>query len=446
MKEKRVVLKALFAVLALGLFFSCSQAVGGSEDTDIDLSDSSKATITGSDMIGCVVAFQGANDLYVVAEANETDIPLQCDRTAIGSWEKFTIVDAGDDYIAFQSMSNDLYVCADSSETGTPLLANRSDIGSWEKFTWLDQGDNEVVIQANVNSKYWKTSGDDDDDNTLTAGASSIYNRSTFTYEVISGTIGDDDDDEDTTTTGDYPTDIIPGISENWKLTLPVDENGDDSSDATQLSERNTDPWEIALDDLVDFEYQPYFQVDDGGVRFRAHCAGATTSGSYYPRSELRQEFEGGDNYWSVEDYQYLKTSLAVTYTPVEKPEVCLVQIHGPEDEPMRIQYHAEKGLYLVWNEDNKDYDEALDYTLGQEITVTTTVDDGSITCIITNEDTGNSYDRTWDSNDSTGYFKVGCYTQSTIFLNEYKGDDYEDETDEAYGEVIVYSIDLIEN
>ncbi|MDC7221756.1 MAG: polysaccharide lyase family 7 protein [Spirochaetales bacterium] len=277
---------------------------------------------------------------------------------------------------------------------------------------------------------------------------------------------GDDGSSEDDTSDDDgsaeYPSDIIPGIPENWKITLPVDENGDDSSEiylsGGSVDDRNTDAYEVVLDDLLDYEYEPYFQVDDGGVRFRAHCAGATTSGSKYPRSELRQEYNGGDNYWSVDNYQYLNTRLKVTHTPEQKPEVCITQIHGPDDEPLRIQYHADYGLYIIWNESNKDYDNALDYTLGDVLDITVTVDtlsgvdsdedgeDDNITCEITNESTGESYYKTWTSADDEGYFKVGCYTQSTVWLNEYKGDSYEDEDIDAYGEVIVYSIDLVED
>ncbi|MDC7224908.1 MAG: polysaccharide lyase family 7 protein [Spirochaetales bacterium] len=253
---------------------------------------------------------------------------------------------------------------------------------------------------------------------------------------------------------GPFPTDIIPSLATNWKLTLPVDAAGNDSSEADSVDNRNNKAWEVALEDLIDFSYEPYFQVDDGGVRFRGHCAGATTRGSKYPRSELRQEYMGGDNYWSVDDYQQLKTRLKVTHTPKEKPEVCFTQIHGPEDEPLRIQYHKDKGVYVVWNEKNKDYANALPYKLGQMLDITVTIDDvydgdtylGNITCEIINESTGDIYTKTWDSSDKTGYFKVGCYTQSNIFLREYKGPGYKDEPMNAYGEVIVYSIDVIES
>jgi hypothetical protein len=271
---------------------------------------------------------------------------------------------------------------------------------------------------------------------------------------VFTGCVTDGNETASTQDSGLFPSDIIPSLTTNWKVTLPVDMSGRDSSAAASVKERNTSPWEIVLADLEGFDYKPYFQVDDGGVRFRAHCAGTTTSGSKYPRCELRQEYMGGNNYWSVDDYQQLKTRLKITQTPVNKPEVCFTQIHGPEDEPLRIQYHADKGVYVVWNEKNKDYGNMLPYTLGDMLDITVTVDDvydgdtylGNITCEMVNESTGDTYKKTWDSSDDTGYFKVGCYTQSTIFLKEYKGGSYKDEPKDAYGEVIVYSIDLIES
>ncbi|MDC7224386.1 MAG: polysaccharide lyase family 7 protein [Spirochaetales bacterium] len=296
-------------------------------------------------------------------------------------------------------------------------------------------------------------------DSDLTSGYFGLKTSSNTAYfDDFSVEYEEDEDSSD----AEYPTDIIPTIATNWKLTLPVDENGDDNTElylsGGSIDDRNNDAYEVALDDLQDYEYDTYFQVDDGGVRFRGHCAGATTSGSCYPRSELRQEYDGGDNYWSVDDYQYLNTRLKITQTPEQKPEVCFTQIHGPEDEPLRVQYHADYGVYVIWNEDNKDYDNALDYTLGDILDITVTVDtlsdvdedddgeDDNITCEITNESTGDSYSRSWTSSDDTGYFKVGCYTQSTVWLSEYKGDDYEDEDIDAYGEVIVYSIELMED
>ncbi|MBD3242295.1 MAG: hypothetical protein GF331_17005 [Chitinivibrionales bacterium] len=238
-----------------------------------------------------------------------------------------------------------------------------------------------------------------------------------------------------------YPSDLLPCVTE-WKITLPVDHNGDDSSNETDVDQRNTDAMEVVGEDLIDYKYSPYFYAADSEVVFRAHCAGATTSGSKYPRSELRQLVDGGSNYWSMNDPQFLQASLRVTHVPVEKPEVCMVQIHGPDDEPLRVQYHADRGVYLIWNESNKDYDNALDYTLGERLEVTVSVQSMDITCTIRNLDRGAACTKTWTSMDATGYFKVGCYTQSSIFLSQFKTGK-NDEPLDAYGEVRVSALSL---
>ncbi|MCF6240748.1 MAG: polysaccharide lyase family 7 protein, partial [Bacteroidales bacterium] len=267
---------------------------------------------------------------------------------------------------------------------------------------------------------------------------SNLWNS--ITEVKIKGIVGSSGD---TTTTIVYPSDIISGLT-NWKITLPVDSNGNDNSNETDVNNRNKNAWEVY--DLINFDYVPYFNVINDEVVFRAHCAGATTSGSKYPRSELRQLVGGGNNYWSMNNYQYLQVELRVIHTPVEKPEVCMTQIHGPQNEPLRVQYHATKGLYLVWNESHKIYfDNDVPYTLGQKLRITVEVNNGDITCTVLNLDNNKSFCYSWTSNDNTGYFKVGCYTQSSIFLSQFKSG-YNDEPIDAYGEVRVRKIDLVEN
>ncbi|MGQ1892012.1 polysaccharide lyase family 7 protein [Thermophagus sp. OGC60D27] len=241
-----------------------------------------------------------------------------------------------------------------------------------------------------------------------------------------------------------FPADIIPNLVD-WKVTLPVDDQGNDNSSVTDVNERNTNPLEIGGQDLIDYQYEPYFRAQDGEVVFRGHCAGVTTSGSKYPRCELRQLVGGGDHYWSVQDYQKLEVEVRILHTPERKPEVCFVQIHGPEDEPMRLQYHADQGLYLVWNEENKKYfKQDVPYELGQKLNVLVEVEGGEITCKVVNLANGKEFSYTWTSNDQVGYFKVGCYTQSSIFLSQIK-EGYDDEPLDAYGEVAVSKIELVE-
>ncbi|WP_044227973.1 polysaccharide lyase family 7 protein [Flammeovirga pacifica] len=245
------------------------------------------------------------------------------------------------------------------------------------------------------------------------------------------------------------PTDVIPSLIQ-WKVTLPVDKDGNDNSNVTHVDDRNRSPLEIKDGDLVDYEWSPYFHAENNEVFFRGHCAGTTTRGSYYPRSELRQRVGGGDNYWSVQKYQYLKTVLRVTHLPVVKPEVSMVQIHGPQDEPLRVQYSASTrssnpwGLHIVYNENYKERTQ-IDYDLGDRLEVEVIVDQGYITCNILNLENGQRYSKQFLSEDQTGYFKVGCYTQSTKFLSQVKPEYDKDEPNDAYAEVAVQSIELKE-
>ena len=49
-----------------------------------------------------------------------------------------------------------------------------------------------------------------------------------------------------------------------------------------------------------------------------------------------------------MDDYQYLEVRVRATNLPEIKPEVSMVQIHGPEDEPLRVEYReGSQGLHL---------------------------------------------------------------------------------------------------
>jgi hypothetical protein len=68
---------------------------------------------------------------YVCAEKAGA-APLALDRTAVGPWEKFTLVSNTDGTVSLRAV-NGMYVCADLNATAG-LVANRTAIGPWEKF------------------------------------------------------------------------------------------------------------------------------------------------------------------------------------------------------------------------------------------------------------------------------------------------------------------------
>ncbi len=107
----------------------------------------------------------------------------------------------------------------------------------------------------------------------------------------------------------------------NWKETLPTGSAGS--------------PTEIKQPQLASYSSDPYFVVNatGDGVRFRAPVNGVTTSGSSYPRSELREMNGGDDASWSTTSGTHTMTiDEAITATPSEKPYVVAGQIHDSSD------------------------------------------------------------------------------------------------------------------
>ena len=212
-------------------------------------------------------------------------------------------------------------------------------------------------------------------------------------------------------------------LGDFWKITVPVDEDGDSSPlDCSEYDCRNNNAVDLyGLNDVAaNNNYSDYFYVNDGWAVFTAFCGGATTVGSQYPRSELRGLNEDGDDdYFDMQDHQELQVTVKVLEVPTERPEVNMVQIHGPDDEPLRVEYNdgstgSDQGLHLTVNEDST-LDDVIDYEIGQELKVWVKVEDGHLWIALDNLSTGDKYETSFEVEDETGYWKVGCYLQSSI-------------------------------
>lgn len=123
-----------------------------------------------------------------------------------------------------------------------------------------------------------------------------------------------------------------------WKLTLPIDANGGKA--LGQAAEINPIP--------PTFQSVPYFYTaPDGGMVFMAPTDGATTSGSRYPRSELRElDAAGREIAWTTAIGGSLTATLAVNALPKVNGvdgSIVIGQVHGPNDELCRLTYTAGK-------------------------------------------------------------------------------------------------------
>ncbi|WP_433212698.1 right-handed parallel beta-helix repeat-containing protein [Dactylosporangium sp. CS-047395] len=93
-----------------------------------------------------------ANTKFVTAD-NGGNSPLIANRTTTGQWETFDLVDAGGGWVALYSHANGKFVTADNGGN-SPLIANRTTVGAWEKFKIIKNADGSTGLQANANGKY----------------------------------------------------------------------------------------------------------------------------------------------------------------------------------------------------------------------------------------------------------------------------------------------------
>jgi hypothetical protein len=93
-----------------------------------------------------------ANGRYVCADDAGAS-PLIANRTAIGAWETFDVLDAGNGNIALRSRVNSQIVSAGNAGAAS-LIANRTAIGLWETFQLIHNPDGSVSFKSLVNNDY----------------------------------------------------------------------------------------------------------------------------------------------------------------------------------------------------------------------------------------------------------------------------------------------------
>jgi hypothetical protein len=142
----------------------------------------------------------------------------------------------------------------------------------------------------------------------------------------------------------------------NWKLTLPlVDEEDGDA---------------LEVHDLAGYQNPDYFFAGpDGAMVFVAVVDGATTEGSSYPRSELREMRDGDEAEWKLDEGGTMTATLTVDEVPVRHygppGRVIIGQIHGEDAELIRLYY--EYGTVYFENEQSGDDGKEHEFPLQNE-------------------------------------------------------------------------------
>jgi hypothetical protein len=190
---------------------------------------------------------------------------------------------------------------------------------------------------------------------------------------------------------------------------------------------------EIKRPKLDTYEHPDWFYADNEGVHFIARCDGDTTSGSGYPRSELREMKAGGlkEAKWSsTSGTHIIKARMKIVEAPVKKPQVVCMQVHGGNDDVTVMMYDGFKKA-LRWKKGDTLQSSLLipDYLLNTWFEPEMRVAKGYFEHWINGVRKARFYQAI-----STCYFKVGDYTQSNVL----KGD-----KPEARGHVVISNLEI---
>jgi poly(beta-D-mannuronate) lyase len=200
----------------------------------------------------------------------------------------------------------------------------------------------------------------------------------------------------------------------HWKITLPI-------------ADADGDALEIRQPQLASYADE-FFHRSGGGVAFTAPVTGATTSGSSYPRSELREMTDGGSrnaSWSSTSGRHVMEITQMITQTPVAKPHVVAGQIHDAGDDVVMVRLEGRE----LFVEAGGDRVALLDggYVVGTSFTVRIEAGDGNIRVAY------NGAEKVVHPFAGDGlYFKAGVYTQSNATKGEPPG---------AAGQVIITAL-----
>jgi len=128
---------------------------------------------------GSIVALKGGKDGKYCADEGAKGV--KCNRPHLKSWEKFTVVNAGEGKIALKGGKDGKY-CADEGAKG--VKCNRPHLKSWEKFTVAYAGGGKIALKGGKHGKYCADEG-----NKINCNRPHLKSWEEFTVTVVSAAL-----------------------------------------------------------------------------------------------------------------------------------------------------------------------------------------------------------------------------------------------------------------
>ena len=200
---------------------------------------------------------------------------------------------------------------------------------------------------------------------------------------------------------GSVPADFLNLT--NWKETLPIN--------TAVCGASAGQPTEVKQPQLATCSVDPWFRINAAGtaVQFRAAVNGETTSGSSYPRSELREMTNGGatNASWSTTSGTHtMYIDQVVTSLPQTKPHIVVGQIHDSADDV--TVFRMESGTLYMTNGNDTHWTTLGSIGVGTRFNVKFEVSGGQIRGYL-----NGVLKATLAKSTSGCYFKAGAYTQA---------------------------------
>ncbi len=362
------------------------------------------------------IALKGNNGKYVSSEDGIQ--PMNCNRSQLGAWEKFTLVSVGNGQYALKG-NNGKYI---SSENGNkPITCNRPQVGAWEKFTIQNVGNGKYALKGN-NGKYISS---ENGNKPMTCNRTNPLSWETF--EVIELCGGNPDPGPGPGQGANTPYDLL-GL-QNWKL------NG---LSGTKSNNQYVD----AIPNLSSYTNSDWFFVNNNWAIFQVWAGSDTSSGSGNPRMELRELTANGNSniFWdgTTSKEHRMRWKVRVDRLP-SSGKVCFGQIHDKTDffdDVIRVQCQgsANQTSGSVKLRINGYVTEALEgggktvgnFNLGEELYFELTYQNSVVKLYELNNNGGRV--RTIFTSQRAAakqnYFKAGSYLQS-MKGKSYKSSDY---------------------
>ncbi len=204
----------------------------------------------------------------------------------------------------------------------------------------------------------------------------------------------------------------------HWKLQLPIDTNG-------LLSATNLGVMEILTPQLLAGYASDYFYSGaDGAMTFWTPVTGATTSGTSYPRSELREMLNTNDTGvdWTGQGVHTMNVQCQVLQVP-SSGNVCIGQIKAFTGNTFPLVFMLYNNGTVQGRIKTDSYNDGSDFTfnyanvgLSNNISYQVQMVNGLVTIAVngvTNSLNVYQTDPRWTTN--TFYFKAGDYCQDNV-------------------------------